>query len=134
GCPTRGRTQPQALPGEADPYYPGTTYTNLTGREPWCKTDYAVNWYLIQNRWWAGGCPSIGPPSGLSRITDGTSETLLLGEKAMDPEAYNTGGWYFDEPIWAGGSSGTARWRPNVLRDGKGIDVAFNWGGPHLGG
>jgi hypothetical protein len=101
-CPTRSRDQPQTLASDLDFVYAGVTYINRSGRNPWCKTDYAVNWYLITNRWWAGGCPLIGLPSRIADITDGTSQTLLLGEKAMDTQAYNSGGWYFDEPIWAG--------------------------------
>jgi prepilin-type N-terminal cleavage/methylation domain-containing protein/prepilin-type processing-associated H-X9-DG protein len=133
-CPTRGRDQPQTLASTVDSVYPGVTYINLSGRNPWCKTDYGVNWYLITNRWWAGGCPLIGLPSRIADITDGTSQTLLLGEKAMDVRAYNSGGWYFDEPIWAGGSSGTARFRTSVLHDGLDVDVPYNWGGPHDAG
>jgi prepilin-type processing-associated H-X9-DG protein len=134
GCPTRGRNQPQALRFSPDPVYTGTTYVNQSGRNPWCKTDYAVNWFLIVNRWWAGGCPLIGLPTRLADVTDGTSQTLLLGEKAMEPKAYNTGGWFFDEPIWAGGSSGTARKLTTILRDAPDIPIAFTWGGPHPAG
>jgi prepilin-type processing-associated H-X9-DG protein len=134
GCPTRGRARPQALPVAADPVYPGVTYVNATGRSPWCKTDYAGNWHLVRNRWPCGGSPSAGPPPRLDDVTDGTSGTLLLGEKAMDPAAYDSGGWYFDEPIWSGGSSGTARSEAAVLRDARGLEVAYSWGGPHPGG
>ena len=50
--------------------------------------------------------------------------------------AYNTGGWWFDEPIFTGGSSGTGRKGTVVVRDTQaGADtVPFNWGGPHTGG
>jgi prepilin-type N-terminal cleavage/methylation domain-containing protein len=136
GCPSRGRQQPQSLPpGHTDPVYPGVIYVNTTGRERWCKTDYAVNWYLIPNRWPAGGSPRTGPPPRLNGITDGTSTTLLVGEKAMDPAAYDTGGWYLDEPIWAGGSAGTARSGTAVRRDRRGVVLANNpWGAPHAAG
>jgi prepilin-type N-terminal cleavage/methylation domain-containing protein/prepilin-type processing-associated H-X9-DG protein len=134
-CPGRGRRMPQDVPA-TDAIYPGVWYTDLTGRNPWAKTDYACNWYVIVNRWWAGGCPLIGPPMSIDRIKDGTSNTLLVGEKAMEPRAYNTGGWYFDEPIFTGGSAGTARKGTVVVQDtqARAYTVPFNWGGPHTGG
>jgi prepilin-type N-terminal cleavage/methylation domain-containing protein/prepilin-type processing-associated H-X9-DG protein len=134
-CPTRGRNGPQAVP-DKDPVYTWAWYTTVGGRNPWGKTDYACNWYLIVNRWWAGGCPLIGPPMRIAKITDGTSNTLLVGEKAMEPRAYNSGGWWFDETIFSGGSSGTGRRGTIVIADTQASadSVPFNWGGPHRGG
>jgi prepilin-type N-terminal cleavage/methylation domain-containing protein/prepilin-type processing-associated H-X9-DG protein len=133
-CPSRGRNQPQVVPA-VDPIYPGVWYSTVGGRNPWGKTDYAGNWYVLVNRTWAGGCPLIGPPLRMARITDGTSNTLLVGEKAMETRAYNTGGWYFDEPIFSGGSSGTGRKGTVIVQDTQaGGSVPFNWGGPHSGG
>jgi prepilin-type N-terminal cleavage/methylation domain-containing protein/prepilin-type processing-associated H-X9-DG protein len=134
-CPSRGRRQPQAVPA-TDPIHPGVWYTDVDGRNPWGKTDYVCNWYLIVNRWWAGGCPLIGPPTRLALVVDGTSNTLLAGEKAMEIAAYNTGGWWFDEPVFSGGSSGTGRRGTVIVRDMQADPdtVPFNWGGPHTGG
>jgi prepilin-type processing-associated H-X9-DG protein len=135
-CPSRGRVMPQAVPA-VDPLSPWVRYTSAGNRNPWAKTDYAGNLYVLINRWPAGGCPFSGPPLRLDDITDGTSNTLLVGEKAMEPAAYNTGGWYFDEPIFSGGSSGTGRWGPLIIRDllARGDSNVFpNWGGPHTGG
>ena len=119
-CATRGREQPQAVPA-IDPVF-GITYTS-GGRNPWTITDYAANWFLLVNRWQAGGCPSVGPPPPFAVIQDGLSNTLLVGEKAMDPRGYNTGGWYHNEPIFSGGSDGTARRAASVNRDSS--DEAF---------
>jgi prepilin-type N-terminal cleavage/methylation domain-containing protein/prepilin-type processing-associated H-X9-DG protein len=130
-CPSRGRDQPQAVPA-ADPVF-ASTYVG-GGRNPWALTDYAANWHLLVNRWWAGGCPSIGPPPPLLSVTDGASNTLMVGEKALDPRGYNTGGWYFNEPVFSGGSSGTARRGASVGRDATGGSFQWNWGSPHPAG
>jgi hypothetical protein len=61
----------------------------------------------------------------------------MAGEKAMDPQRYNTGTWYFDEPIFTGGSCGTGRGGTIILSDrDAGSSGAFpnNWGSPHLAG
>jgi prepilin-type N-terminal cleavage/methylation domain-containing protein/prepilin-type processing-associated H-X9-DG protein len=133
-CPSRGRDQPQVVP-EVDPFIPSLIYTS-GGLNPWCKTDYAGNWYVLVNRWWAGGCPLVGFPMPLLSITDGTSNTILAGEKAMAPQRYNTGTWDFDEPIFAGGSCGTGRSGTVIVQDvvaGATDSFPDNWGGPHVG-
>jgi prepilin-type N-terminal cleavage/methylation domain-containing protein/prepilin-type processing-associated H-X9-DG protein len=135
-CPSRGRNQPQVVP-PVDPITPSVTYTSVGGKNPWCKTDYAGNWYVLVNRWWAGGCPLVGLPLSVNDISDGTSNTILVGEKAMDPQRYNTGGWWFDEPIFTGGSDGTCRNGTVVVSDvvaGRTGTSPWNWGSPHIAG
>src|SRR5262249_36997348 len=53
-----------------------------------------------------GGARSY--PMAAGDIKDGASNTIVVGEKAMAVTAYNSGGWYWDEPILTGGSGGTA--------------------------
>jgi prepilin-type N-terminal cleavage/methylation domain-containing protein/prepilin-type processing-associated H-X9-DG protein len=134
-CPSRGRTQPQVVPA-IDPLVTGLTYTS-GGLNPWCKTDYAGNWYVLIDRWLSGGAPLAGPPLSLRDISDGASNTIVVGEKAMGPQRYNTGTWYFDEPIFTGGSCGTGRGGTMILTDqlaGSSGAYPNNWGSPHLGG
>jgi prepilin-type N-terminal cleavage/methylation domain-containing protein/prepilin-type processing-associated H-X9-DG protein len=134
-CPSRGRQQPQTVP-QVDPVV-GVTYTVVDGRNPWCKTDYACNWYLLINRWIAGGCPLAGLPLSLKDVRDGTSNTIMACEKAMSPRQYDTGGWWFDEPIFLGGSDGTGRQGTVILPDtvaGATGNYPWNWGSNHTAG
>jgi len=88
----------------------------------WAHCDYAGNRFIFPNR-----PVSIRP----FQITDGTSNTILVGEKVMDPEAYLTGSWYWDEPYFVGGSDNSARRGLQLLQDAVGVDVVQNWGSAH---
>jgi prepilin-type processing-associated H-X9-DG protein len=123
-CPSR--RQPQALPAEDDEngQYQG-------GGWPWGKTDYAANAYVVPDR------PRV---LRMSSISDGTSQTILAGEKAMSPKNYDSGTWYWDEPFFVGGSGGTKRGFGlrgdqgfQIVRDDKDMDFAYryNWGSAH---
>jgi len=93
----------------------------------WGKTDYAVNLFTFDNR------PTCRAPA---TISDGLSNTILAGEKAFNPDVQRPDSWYWDEPIFLGGSKGTSRGGFGLLRDGP--DIAYhykeNWGSPHPGG
>jgi prepilin-type N-terminal cleavage/methylation domain-containing protein/prepilin-type processing-associated H-X9-DG protein len=130
-CPSRGREASQVVPA-ADPVFPGVTYGD-GGMNPWSTTDYAGNAMVLNNRWSDGGVPFVGLPRTISSITDGLSSTILVGEKAMDRRAFNTGGWFWNEPIFSGGAGGTVRWGTEILFDGVGTSFAFNWGSSHTG-
>jgi prepilin-type N-terminal cleavage/methylation domain-containing protein/prepilin-type processing-associated H-X9-DG protein len=136
-CPTRGRNNPQIVPSE-DPVFPQWTYNN-GGVNPWGKTDYAGNVNIILGNLALDNDP-MGPrlkgkTERIADVVDGLSNTILIAEKAMDTRAYNTGGWYWDEPIFAGGGAGgTVRGGSLVVRDGNGIDFRNNWGSAHPGG
>jgi prepilin-type N-terminal cleavage/methylation domain-containing protein len=129
-CPSRGRTPSLAVPS-SDPVFPGVFFGD-GGLNPWSTTDYAGNGYLLINRWPAGGVPVVGLPLGMSAVTDGLSNTILVGEKALDQRSYNTGSWYWNEPIFSGGSGGTDRWGTAVFQDGRDTPVPTNWGSAHI--
>jgi prepilin-type N-terminal cleavage/methylation domain-containing protein/prepilin-type processing-associated H-X9-DG protein len=129
-CPTRGRQQPQTTPAN-DPYYIGCTYRSVPpGLDVWSKSDYACNGYAIMQR-----------PNTItfSQITDGASNTILLGEKCMDPGYYNVGGWNWDEPIFAS-AGGTSRGGTQVIQDRRENPPQFYgyfanmWGSAHPSG
>jgi prepilin-type N-terminal cleavage/methylation domain-containing protein/prepilin-type processing-associated H-X9-DG protein len=137
-CPSRGRKQPQPVPA-SDPVYAGVTYsTTPAGMNPWCKTDYACNGLTIRDR----PGTSTSPSQRLLRLadfTDGTSTTFLIGEKAIDIQSYNTGGWHWDEPAFS--SAGGTKRIGNELHQDR-VDptksltgfFANNWGAPHASG
>ena len=78
-------------------------------------------------------------------VTDGTSHTMLVGEKALLVMQYRdtlTSG--FDETLWKGGAGGTARGRntttfntgqpsPAIVQDSPTVTHGNRWGGPHPG-
>jgi prepilin-type N-terminal cleavage/methylation domain-containing protein/prepilin-type processing-associated H-X9-DG protein len=106
-CPTRGRQNPQAAP-IPDPIYNGT---NSPQKDIWnpegnpnlfCKTDYAINRAISPTG-------TSSSPIAITTITDGTSNTVLFGEKAMDRALYNTGTWWYDEPAMCGNTAGSSR-------------------------
>jgi prepilin-type N-terminal cleavage/methylation domain-containing protein len=93
----------------------------------WGKTDYAVNLYAFDNR------PVC---RRLASFTDGTSSTILLGEKAFNPAVEQPKSWYWDEPFFLGGSKGTSRGGLALLLDGPDIQYHYkeNWGSAHMSG
>ncbi len=119
-CPTRRATQ--ALPATDDGY---GKYTG--GGWEWGKIDYAANGLIIRNR------PRC---ARFAEIVDGLSNTILVGEKAMNPDLYDTGSWYWDEPFFLGGSGGTVRSGTMIIRDAAstGPDFKRNWGSAHPAG
>ena len=97
----------------------------VAGGWTWAKIDYAANLHAFENR------PKV---FGLNRFRDGSSNTILVGEKAVDPTVQRTSNWYWDEPYFLGGSKGTTRGGVALYQDAPGIAYKDSWGSPHLGG
>jgi prepilin-type N-terminal cleavage/methylation domain-containing protein len=137
-----------------DPVYAGWQYIvaqpppgYATFGNSWGHTDYAANDQVI-----FPGDGAIGQTLKITQIRDGSSNTLLAGEKAMDIRAIAAGSWYWDEPIVLGGAGGTARCGLGLFRDGNigalaagpGVGAwpdnanqfcgGGNWGSPSAGG
>lgn len=137
-CPSRGRQQPQAAPPSDDLWAVGPIQFHVPPEIPnsFCKTDYAANRLVSPTG------PTSAPLS-IANITDGTTNTLLVGEKAMDRRAYNTGSWYYDEPALSGGTAGVSRTGTHLYGDTTvpelgGVEFFIDggsgaWGGPHPG-
>jgi prepilin-type N-terminal cleavage/methylation domain-containing protein len=119
-CPSRRLSVAQPAVADARAFYNGGGWT-------WGKIDYAANYRVVPPR---PRCVR------LAEVTDGTSQTLLAGEKALDANNYATGTWYWDEPFFLGGSDSTARKGVRVLRDVRGGALAAreNWGSAHPSG
>lgn len=93
-----------------------------SGGHAMAKTDYAANHLTILDR------PHV---VWASRIQDGLSQTILVGEKAHDPTVQRPTSWHWDEPLYIGGSEGTARAGVKITTDGVGIKYEDNWGSQH---
>jgi prepilin-type N-terminal cleavage/methylation domain-containing protein/prepilin-type processing-associated H-X9-DG protein len=92
----------------------------------WGKTDYAANGQVVLPR---PTCKRIAD------IIDGTTNTILVGEKALDPTVYATASWWWDEPFFLGGSGGTMRTGNRVLPDSLCVtaNCRDQWGSAHPG-
>src|SRR5579871_4279135 len=117
-CPTRRTADPQLSVNDEYGEYIG-------GGWVWGKTDYAAN------AWFVWGRPYC---FRFSRVTDGLSQTILVGEKALNSRAYNTGSWYHDEPFFLGGSRGTWRGGTFIVRDQPTTTYVEHWGAAHPNG
>jgi prepilin-type N-terminal cleavage/methylation domain-containing protein len=128
-----------------DPVYPGWSYSD-GGVGASGRTDYAANDQVFFTTY-AGW----GKVSTHGSITDGTSNTIFFGEKAMAARAVAAGVWYWDEPVVMGGTGGTGRCGDGLYSDtqlngfpdlasGPGWTVGSescgggNWGSPAAGG
>ncbi|MGL6094950.1 MAG: DUF1559 domain-containing protein, partial [Fimbriiglobus sp.] len=73
------------------------------------KTDYAINPWI--NTPANGSYDTANAKAKISRVKDGSSNTIFLGHKAMDPNNYGleTGNPNVDESIFHGAWAGTGR-------------------------
>jgi prepilin-type N-terminal cleavage/methylation domain-containing protein/prepilin-type processing-associated H-X9-DG protein len=96
----------------------------------WGKADYAAN------AWVLAGLPGQATKTmRLAQVTDGMSNTILAGEKAISYEFVTPTTWYWDEAYFLGGSGGTARDGVQLMPDATGNEFfRENWGSPHPGG
>jgi prepilin-type N-terminal cleavage/methylation domain-containing protein len=112
----------------------GGDFPNINGPH----TDYAINWYSF------GDTKRKVTLGGVS-AANGTSNTILVGEKAMDPRYYTavrSENW--DEVIYSGGYGGTGRGGLHIYQDAPGVSYAGdgkhllggdgNWGSPFPAG
>jgi hypothetical protein len=101
-----------------------------TGGWAWGRTDYGANQLLCESRYTPTTPIACWTPQ---QITDGMSNTILVGEKAYDVYAQGQN-WYYDEAFFTGGSKGTCRDANGLNPDGPGINYKDNWGSNHADG
>jgi prepilin-type N-terminal cleavage/methylation domain-containing protein/prepilin-type processing-associated H-X9-DG protein len=125
-CPTRRPAQAWDIP-HPDPFLGPDRHDDGASRNPWSSTDYGANQRVIENR------PTLWR---ISAITDGTSNTVLVAEKSMDLRGYTSGSWYWNQPVFSGGSGGTARMGTYIYQDRifSGFEFADHWGSAHPSG
>jgi hypothetical protein len=122
------------------------------GQEGWARggwDDYAwqvmdglrYDGVMVRTPWWraknngAGGPTGGTPPSTFADILDGTSNTMMIGEKCLKPSNYSGGDWH-DDRGWTDG------WDPDTMRitafapmrDSNDIDPAPRFGSAHSAG
>jgi prepilin-type N-terminal cleavage/methylation domain-containing protein len=117
-CPSRSRANSQPTVDDNYGDY-------VSGGWAWAKSDYCGNARVMPNY------PRYYRVAG---ITDGLSQTYAIGEKAFDRRVHLPTTWYWDEPIFSGGSKGTARAGLAIIPDGVGISFKENWGSAHSSG
>jgi prepilin-type N-terminal cleavage/methylation domain-containing protein/prepilin-type processing-associated H-X9-DG protein len=115
------------------------------------RTDYAMNAFLFTNF-----PPQLDSPATdaalpyqsptffktvptvkklqIDDFKDGFSNTILVGEKAMNDNQFGGDSFDGDEPVFSGGSWGTARGGTFIIRDGPNPNVQNGWGSPFSGG
>jgi prepilin-type N-terminal cleavage/methylation domain-containing protein/prepilin-type processing-associated H-X9-DG protein len=113
-CPSRARRGAAVPINDQYGEYAGAGWA-------WTKTDYCANLKASPN--------APDPP-----CVDLAYSEILLGEKAFDPNVQRPNSWYWDEPLFSGGSWGTVRSGKLIINDGVGIDFKNNWGSAHRGG
>jgi type II secretory pathway pseudopilin PulG len=71
---------------------------------------------IVRSDWCAGCNPKINmgwyTKISFHQITDGSSNTLVIGEKRLQPQFYNLGDWH-DDRGWSDG------WDPDTLRSSR---------------
>ncbi len=116
-CPTRARSP--SRPTEEDDF---GQYES--GGWAWAKTDYAGNKFAFPE------LPNVVRPSDM---TDGLSATIAIGEKAYNPNQQLPTSWFWDEPLFSGGSDGTVRDGLKIVEDQSSNEFRWNWGSSHPG-
>ncbi|MGL4551437.1 MAG: DUF1559 domain-containing protein [Gemmataceae bacterium] len=109
--PARRAALAQPVPA-ADPVNPGWGYSDA-GLGANARSDYAANDQVFFTTYGS----NWGKVSTVASVTDGTSNTVFLGEKAMNPAAYRAGTWFWDEPYVMGGTGGTGRCGDGIYQD-----------------
>ncbi len=113
-CPSRARQEPQVPVDDTHGRYDAAGWA-------WSKTDYAGNLRVT---------PNAPLRLRLLRFPMDYRKPFDWREsfRSISPDVTS---WYWDEPIFSGGSKGTARAGLRIAADGEGIAFKENWGSAH---
>jgi prepilin-type N-terminal cleavage/methylation domain-containing protein len=129
-CPGRGRV------GFATSNSTGSSPIGASGFPAYGPyTDYAINIFFdANNNSVAFGTLNASPSLSVIANNNGTSNTIFVGEKSMDSNAYsNSADAANDETIFSGGCFGTGRLANTIVQDFPG-NTTVGWGSPFTGG
>jgi prepilin-type N-terminal cleavage/methylation domain-containing protein len=120
-CPARGRNPGYSTnPGGNNPGLPGP------------QTDYAIVGAWTYNGVATGFAFNKSPSMTSVTNLNGTSNSILVGEKSMAPAFYSnniSSNW--DECIFSGGYGGTSRYSNVMVTDSSGAGEGDDWGSNH---
>jgi prepilin-type N-terminal cleavage/methylation domain-containing protein len=96
-----------------------------------------TDWCIASNSFptWGSTTPPGAVTLGGITSLQGTSNTMFLAEKSMDPNNYSnqySNNW--DEGIYNGGYGGICRNGTNLYKDVAGVNYGNNWGSPYDSG
>jgi prepilin-type N-terminal cleavage/methylation domain-containing protein/prepilin-type processing-associated H-X9-DG protein len=103
------------------------------------------NWYhRISGPNWQSGVIYQGSEIEMRQIVDGTSKTIIFGERPMNPDRYEDGqAGYDDQSMYIGFDQDNTAYTANETglmdryapqQDRPGVSVRFNFGSAHPGG
>ena len=121
-CPSRSAVRKQgprvlndyagATPGE---FWHGSVW-RVPYNQQWDGVIVRTNWDRQANPPCSAGS---SPPTSMAGILDGTSHTIVVGEKRLRPVRYESGDWH-DDRGWSDG------WDPDIMRS-TGINGPWNY-------
>jgi prepilin-type N-terminal cleavage/methylation domain-containing protein len=107
-CPSR-RTQARQAQRVLMDY---ASATPAASPDSWDQFWYGNTWGIPTTAKYLGAIVrtgTLGAPSKIAHLTDGTSNVLMIAEKWLDPRNYDSGDWH-DDQGWVDG------WDPDVVR------------------
>lgn len=116
-CPARGNVSP-------------LTGANWNDGGP--VTDYSINCRLNEPGWFGTG--ETDRRRAIHQCPDGSSNTVMIGERAWPTDRYSYNGPDWNEAIFWGGAGGTGRGEYGCYKDENGSPHYSHWGSPFDGG